>query len=949
MLQKLANRSLLAALALALAIGAGLASGSEPAAAESAEDSATITTTLHPGWNLIGWVGPEAPVADLFEAIPALQRVSARDAQAGAYVQARRRGGSATGDLKRVNPGMGLWFWVGGNETIEWTRPAGAESALAPLHRGFNLVAWFGGPLTPEHALARLGDDLARASQWNSEAQRFEMYDPDAARTAGALALGDGLWIDVSSAVYWWPQGTDPPPVVFVDDLDAATAIAIATGYQRARSLLAKRFGVPTAAEVTVYIYADTESVRAAYRSRIRGELTKGCNFRYGTELHHSASCYGPPGTRVGSRYLDAAAAYIAPATQIPTPAEGYIGYGPRWLLRGMDAYVDAAYRAEFGGEAYDQLRPGLIAGARVTTSPLSSMETVDGQRAAGVGVTAAMGFLAVELLTEHAGERSLSEYFRHLPSSETWQEAFGEAFKISISGFYEAFEVARIERAPLLPHLADPLDEPAFVFVGDIAEDVQKELRASLDASRDLIAAEFGSKASDFTIYIGSDEEALMPEYLAVRGFENPELCGDYALKVIFQIITCKNRDLVLAHEYVHVLQNQLAEGASWGPAWLTEGVAVYGEALHRAIIGQGLTASEGLELRRRWELARVMVAGDVPTLSSLETVDDPAERSHYRLGFIAADWLAQRSGGEALTDYYRQLPSSETWHDAFEGAFDITVGDFYTEFEDYWPEIDPLLPHLSDDREGPVVVFLGQVDSIAQAAHRSAVEKVEALFFERFGVVSVESTAFVGANVESLEPIHWMLFEQEPQTDFCYGRTGPALAYAASCDDPLARYLGRFYFLIVRDELAPWSEVPVAANGYSRWGPQWLYLGALAYADLLSLDAAGIADYEDERTARVAVAQASTAGLRTMEASEGWDAANEANGSGWTLGFLAVERLAELADDEAVFEYFRLLPSSASWREPFEGAFGLTVDDFYEAFEAYLAELLRSERSAS
>ena len=226
-------------------------------------------------------------------------------------------------------------------------------------------------------------------------------------------------------------------------------------------------------------------------------------------------------------------------------------------------------------------------------------------------------------------------------------------------------------------------------MFVGDIAPGVQEELRASLEASRGLLAAQFGVEASDFTVYAGSDLDALATEYLAIRGRENAALCGDQDHDVIFQIVSCKDPALVLAHEYVHVLQHQLAAGASLGPAWLTEGVAVYGEALHRAVVDQGLTASEGLDSRRRQEAAALLRAGELRPLRTLETVEDDAERIHYRLGFLAADWLADHSGVEALAGYYQRLPSSDNWQEAFEAAFGIAVDDFYDTFEAYRAEI--------------------------------------------------------------------------------------------------------------------------------------------------------------------------------------------------------------------------------------------------------------------
>ena len=200
--------------------------------------------------------------------------------------------------------------------------------------------------------------------------------------------------------------------------------------------------------------------------------------------------------------------------------------------------------------------------------------------------MTIALGFLAIESLVERAGEAAILDYFRLLPASARLARGLRGGVRPQRSGTSTRPSRPPAPRvAPLLPHLADDLDEPVFVFLGDVAAEVREELRDSLEASRELFAAQFGSEASDFTVYVGSDVDAVAAEYLAIRGRENPDLCGDHDHNVIFQVTSCKERSLVLAHEYVHVLQHQLAAGAAWGPAWLSEGVAVYGEALHRAV----------------------------------------------------------------------------------------------------------------------------------------------------------------------------------------------------------------------------------------------------------------------------------------------------------------------------------------------------------------------------
>ena len=679
----------LAAILIAAVGGGGAARAESPPGDAAAGDSRTISTTLQPGWNLVGWIGPATPVAELFVEIPALAQVSALDAESGRYLRARQGNGAPSGELTVLTPGMGLWLRLGGDEPVTWTRPAEATGALLDLDGGRHLVAWSGGSRSLRDALAGFGGAVASAHRWNAAAQRYESYRPGGAATAGvleAIAPGDGLWLYLSEPVRWWQQGAGAPPMVFVGDVDAAAAAAIGAEFRDATTRLAARFEDLEGTEITAYVHAELETLHAAYEARYGAVPDEGlCRYWTRTTIAYAVSCEEPLGAVAGRAYFELLRDTVAPLDDLPPAEEGYSRRGPQWLLYGAREYVNALYRVETAGEQYERLRAALVAPARRTALPLSSLETRDERDAAGLDVTIALGFLAIESLVERAGEEAILGYVRLLPSSAGWREAFEGAFGLGVEDFRVAFEATRFERAPLLPHLADDRDGPVFVFFGEIGPEAQAELRASLEASRKLFAARLGAEASDFTVYVGADLGAVAAEYLAVRGRENPHLCGDQDHHVIFQVASCKDRSLVLAHEYVHVLQHELAAGAPWGPQWLSEGVAVYGEALHRALVEQGLTAGAGLAERRLEEVAILAGRDEIPALRNLERVADPAERVHYRLGFLAADWLAQRAGGEALLDYYRRLPSAERWQAAFGAAFGLGVDDFYKAFEGY------------------------------------------------------------------------------------------------------------------------------------------------------------------------------------------------------------------------------------------------------------------------
>ena len=112
------------------------------------------------------------------------------------------------------------------------------------------------------------------------------------------------------------------------------------------------------------------------------------------------------------------------------------------------------------------------------------------------------------------------------------------------------------------------------------------------------------------------------------------------------------------------------------------------------------------------------------------------------------------------------------------------------------------------------------------------------------------------------------------------------------------------------------------------------WLQIGTELYTRHAYLEAAG----EGVRSRfQTDFAFAVAPALQPLSSMETISATNAARGQVEALDFLAVEWLANHAGEPAVFEYYRVLPSSTSPAEAFEQAFGLTLDDLYEQFEAY------------
>ena len=136
----------------------------------------------------------------------------------------------------------------------------------------------------------------------------------------------------------------------------------------------------------------------------------------------------------------------------MPSMPDGYYR-GPEWMYWG--AYATSAYSVARGLEARDVIDLAMRGAARRVTQPLEALDTRERFDQAGHWDARAVGFLAMQWLVERAGEAALLDYYRLLPASDSWEQAFEGAFGIATDDFYTAFEAYRAEVAPPLPHLA--------------------------------------------------------------------------------------------------------------------------------------------------------------------------------------------------------------------------------------------------------------------------------------------------------------------------------------------------------------------------------------------------------------------------------------------------------------------------------------------------------------
>ena len=733
------------------------------------------------------------------------------------------------------------------------------------------------------------------------------------------------------------------PLLVFVGDVPSDARAAIRSEFESLQTFFDRRLRAG-AADYTVFAGVDEASVAAAHQ-RAFGEAPPDefCSRRTSGRvavLNLDCDKQDPADTLFSVRYADVIER-LAPARVLPRPTSGLARHGPYWLVSPTQRYMEYAYRVATGrDEARDAWNLHLTR-ATYNTRSLSSMVTSDGFRV-NYWQSMAVGFLALDLLAERAGDAALLEYYRRLPDAESWEDAFEGAFRMDVEDFYEAFEthVARI--APTFPHIADSRIAPVLVFVGDVPSDTRAAVRTEFDAVQQLFRRQFGAGTADYTLYIGAHRTALVDTYVNALGVQPPERLCDRAPTGGVAIINLDCRataPYTLEWSHFIALREQLAPSQSLptmpegferrGPYWLRYGADQFVRHAYRVARGhEDADTSRNRESSRASQTARL--------LSSTSTSDGfNVNHSQSRaLGFLALELLAERAGDPALFDYYRRLPGSESWEEAFEGAFGMAVDDFYEVFEAHRARVAPPLPHLTDDSDAPVLLFVGDLPVATRNALREDFDAVQAFFRDRLGAPSADYTVYIGADARSLRDVYRQIDGRESTgSSYCSVPRASVVLISLQCQPDLA---WRHSLFVLSGLTVPGLAATPA--GYPSLGPAWLTTGGHSYVSGLYADATGSAELQRTRSAYIQNAARTRQPLSSLATRDGFaDGSTAARG----LGFLAVDWLFERAGETALFEYYRALSDSETWEEAFEAAFDISSGDFYEAFEAYRAEV--------
>ncbi len=266
----------------------------------------------------------------------------------------------------------------------------------------------------------------------------------------------------------------------------------------------------------------------------------------------------------------------------------------------------------------------------------------------------------------------------------------------------------------------------PRWIFAGGIPEWHRTILRSEMEYTRAFFKDRYGVEATDFTVMVGADYEALAPAYLevvgsqiidwGVRGWVEPSAKGGAAMTLMYGFISDEqfsNVRNVIAHEYFHVLQGQLNSGfvesqdgeIAWTllnygtPWWLREGLATWADyeySRNRVDFRPFLSDfhNDGRYTPYR-DISQHLRSQEASVDSTdLETVENPEvfvckfAFYSYSLAFVASTFLMEQVEEDSYVSFWKLLGEQPTWRHAFEEAFGIGVDEFYVQFAEWLPE---------------------------------------------------------------------------------------------------------------------------------------------------------------------------------------------------------------------------------------------------------------------
>ncbi len=410
-------------------------------------DSPQLTTTLHQGWNLVGWVDVETPVGQLFgdDGIPRLESVRAWDSAEQRWLTAA----PDRGDLQTLTPGMGLWLRVSPGASFEWRRARGRYANSTMLRPGENLVAWSALDAVPAAVgLRQIRDAATMIGAWDAEEQRWRLAVPHIPHSMWTLTQfnhGDAVWIAAADEIEWRQLTGESPRVTFFGDVSEEQRETTLAELELIRETFATAFGGVSSA-VDVLVFENREVFQAWGKRHYGNASVTPCGEASGSRIAYDLECG-----------VDTLAHEYLHRLQNATGADRQNAAPYDWLAEGTAELASFLFAdSSHPGELERQIRAAWTA-ATITDLPLDD--------ASSPAVAYVEGAVATYMLAQRAGTDALLRYLRDLhpvgqehSHSRSASDVFEQTFSISLAEFYREWEQA----TESVPAVIRPLEPQA-------------------------------------------------------------------------------------------------------------------------------------------------------------------------------------------------------------------------------------------------------------------------------------------------------------------------------------------------------------------------------------------------------------------------------------------------------------------------------------------------------
>ena len=265
------------------------------------------------------------------------------------------------------------------------------------------------------------------------------------------------------------------------------------------------------------------------------------------------------------------------------------------------------------------------------------------------------------------------------------------------------------------------PSPPPRWVIAGEVTPEDEALLRDEMEVVRAYFRDRHGFEATGFTVILAADYEALAAAHTAVvgyapsryvpRAFVTDSKAGGAVLVLSYHVPLYSSTESlrsVISHEYVHVLQGQLASGfellpngeiasnrSSSSPYWMVEGAATYLADYKYSPTIPGsrsfwdrFSPYQDLKCEPLYEDSDILdnLALELERIEDYGEFNRPTAGFHsYSLSFVASVFLIEELGIEesSYLNYWKLLDEiNEDSTDAFAEAFGMSVSDFYSAF---------------------------------------------------------------------------------------------------------------------------------------------------------------------------------------------------------------------------------------------------------------------------